>query len=62
MELVQNLNKATEITFCNCFWGGGGFILSTTVPRSCERVAIQLLSACRTPGTGRTSQRNPVNE
>lgn len=24
MELVQNLNKATEITFCNCFLGGGG--------------------------------------
>lgn len=32
------------------------------VPRSCEPAAIQLLSACRIPGKGRTSQRNPGND
>lgn len=32
------------------------------LPPSCEPAAIQSLSACRAPGKGRTSQRNPAYE
>lgn len=32
------------------------------LPLSCEPAATQFVSACRIPGKGRTSQRNPVND